>query len=101
MRSDIEMLADPVKRFLSRSPRSRAWLESALSINPEVAAKENDIGLQTVASLQPAVKSKFLASLFVAKDMNTLRKVLHEFNQACKMSALRSSNSWQGAIVVE
>lgn len=89
MRSDLEILADPIRKLFSRTPRSKSWFEAALTApaDDSLAAQEQPDGgrgLQLAASTPQAAKTRFLSGLGVARDLPTVRKVVLEFAQACK-----------------
>lgn len=87
MRTDLEMLADPLKKLWSRHLRSRSWFEEALNISAEEAKRSQDMGLQIVAAAPVQVKSRFLEQMKVARDLASVRKAMQEFSMACKAAA--------------
>lgn len=104
-RSDIDALAPPLKKLLSRMPRSRSWFEDALFLSQDAQRAFNrddgtgleratDMGLGMVFRMQQADRARFLTALGVARDATSVKKVVREFWEAAREAAYNRHNAW-------
>lgn len=83
MRSDMEILADPIKKLHSRHRLAKTWFEEALLLTPDSVNLERGVveqaGLECVARMRTEYRSIFAKGLGVSRDLATVRKVCREF----------------------
>lgn len=98
MRSDVEMLADPIKKLYTRHPRVKTWFENALMLTDEAAMLDHSTIMKAelgyVARMSIPERRTFFSGLGVSGDLGTVRKVCGDFWAKARAAAFQPGNAW-------
>ncbi|KAF2094014.1 hypothetical protein NA57DRAFT_47577, partial [Rhizodiscina lignyota] len=91
MRSDVEFLAEPLKKLYGRHTRAKAWFYDALMLSNEAAnLSQREIAeaeLEMVARMPVEERKMFVRTLGLTVDLGTVRRVCGEFWQRARTAA--------------